>query len=930
MDAIKTITSNVITHINNNYDDVVSEDELAKLVNIYSTMFDVNDDDKKKIIDEISSRLKVRMDVGSVIKKETHKPWYLNAKANNECKFWGRYRQYLITTKEFAPEAVNAIDRATDSIMDLLGDPNSKYNFSNKGLVIGDVQSGKTSTYTALINKAADAGYQIIILLTGTIEKLRQQTQSRLDEGFVGLDSKGFVRKESNINVGVGNIDSSIYACSLTSTTNDFLQPVANNLNIKLQSLSSPVIFVLKKNKSVLEKLERWLRLYNANDANNGKIDAPMLLIDDEADNASVNTKKEDESPSAINGCIRKMLDVFTHSTYVAFTATPYANIFINPDSDEEMLSDDLFPEDFIYALDAPTNYIGASSVFTDDGEYNFILKTNDDCETFLPENHKKEFEPNELPLSLKEAICSFFITNTIRDLRGQEGTHRSMLVNISRFIGVQTKVANIIDDFVREYMIEFKNYCKLGKVGEKHKAISFSKKVYETHFVNMNYKNKDEIFDWETIQKNLYKSCSSIVVRTINGTNSKRNLNYNEYEVQGLRIIAVGGFSLSRGLTLEGLSTSYFYRNSKMYDTLMQMGRWFGYRKGYSDLCQIWMSERSIEWYEYITEAQEDLKHEVKKMMNAGCTPRDFGLGVRNDIGSLMVTAVNKMRSAEDYSKAISLSGTVVETKYLDLDEKINKTNNKIIYAWIDKLSNDGYKFTNEKIYGNSVVELEQSKHRQILSIPKNYIIDLLSSFHVNVFNFDFVPESIIDIIKDKREKLDYWDLIIADNSKNNEEIISDNLALGPVARSFTINEDKKYIQMSGSKSRLGSTNYAKGGLVKEEVEIIQDRANKNRASTEKNKSYTQNDYFNTGYKRNPLLIIYPVLLTENKKEIEHPELIEAYKNLVFGLAIGIPDIDGKKKITHNYKINKVKMREIIGVDNDDDYDEETEDEND
>ena len=131
MDAIKTITSNVITHINNNYDDVVSEDELAKLVNIYSTMFDVNDDDKKKIIDEISSRLKVRMDVGSVIKKETHKPWYLNAKANNECKFWGRYRQYLITTKEFAPEAVNAIDRATDSIMDLLGDPNSKYNFSH-------------------------------------------------------------------------------------------------------------------------------------------------------------------------------------------------------------------------------------------------------------------------------------------------------------------------------------------------------------------------------------------------------------------------------------------------------------------------------------------------------------------------------------------------------------------------------------------------------------------------------------------------------------------------------------------------------------------------------------------------------------------------------------------------------------------------------
>lgn len=928
----KMILNQVMSYIDCRYkNNVVSEEDLSKFVNFYADCplsEPLSETEKNEVINELLSRLRVRMDVGSVIKKKEHKPWYMNSKESNGSEYWDRYRDYLIREEEFPIETVNAIDRSTDSIMDLLGNPKSDYGFFNKGLVIGDVQSGKTSTYTALINKAADAGYQIIILLTGTIEKLRQQTQSRIDEGFVGLDSYGHANKKLDSKVGVGKINGSFSACSLTTTMADFNQATAKAFNIELQNLSSPVIFVLKKNKSVLEKLEEWLKYYNA-DGVNRKIDTPMLLIDDEADNASVNTSKEDESPSTINACIRKLLHVFTHSTYVAFTATPYANIFIDPDTDDEMLNDDLFPEDFIYVLDTPTNYIGAKSVFMEDGEYNFIVNNNDDCEEFLPEKHKKGFEPNELPLSLKEAICAFFITNVIRDLRGQEGTHRSMLINISRFIDVQHEVAKKVDEFVRDFRTEYKSYGKSGKKAEKHSAISFTKNVYEKYYVNLKAGKKGDIFDWETIQPNLSKSCSSIVVKTVNATNSKKNLNYDDYKGQGLRIIAVGGFSLSRGLTLEGLSTSYFYRNSKMYDTLMQMGRWFGYRKGYDDLCKLWMSDRSFDWYEYITEASEDLKHEVKKMMNANSTPRDFGLGVRNDVVSLMVTAVNKMRSAGDYSRAISLCGTVIETRYLDLDETIQKENNSVIYEWIDKLLLDGYQFTTVKKVDGLDEELDQKRHKQMLSIPKEYIIELLTKFNINVFNFDFESNSIINSIKDeKNEQFNYWDLIIADNSQNKEEKIASNLSLGPIGRSFTINEEKKYIQMSGTKSRLGSVNYAKGGLTDAEVKIIQSRADKNKSSTEK-KNYNQNDYFNTGYKRNPLLIIYPVLLTENKKEIEHQELIEPYKNLVYGIALGFPDIDGKGKVVQNYKINKIKMKEILGVE-DDDFDEELENEND
>ncbi len=921
----ETVISQVIIQLNNEEDVVPGEAKIKELINIFSMINPLNDEEKEEVIKEIFSRLNVRMDIGSII-KTTHKSWYMNAKANNEDKYWNRYKQYLLSKKGFAPDAVNSIDKSTDLMMDLFGNPHDKDVFSRRGLVIGDVQSGKTSTYTALINKAADAGYQVIILLTGTIEKLRQQTQSRLDEGFVGFSSFDSLENKSKVCVGVGEYDGSINAVCLTSTRNDFNAKVANTINLKISSLNEPVIFVLKKNKSVLEKLEKWLTTLNIS---SGKIDSPMLLIDDEADNASVNTKKIDEDPSTINKCIRRLLDVFTRSTYVAFTATPYANIFINPDSDDAMENEDLFPEDFIYALDAPTNYIGASSIFPENGDCHYMLHNNDDCEDFVPEKHKKDFEPNNLPKSLKEALCSFFIANTIRDLRGEKNTHRSMLINISRFINVQERIQEIVENFVNDYTQTYRNYGNMGKLAETHNEIAFTKEVYEKYFFNLNTKNKGDMFSWDVVEKQLSRSCQPIQVKTVNGLNSQQNLNYEINDQYGLRIIAVGGFSLSRGLTLEGLSTSYFYRNSKMYDTLMQMGRWFGYRNGYADLCQVWMSDQSAEWYAYISEAQDDLKHEVKKMMHVNGTPKDFGLGIRNDKNSLLVTALNKMRSAEDYERTISLCGTVVETRYIDLDEKINAKNNEIIYYWLNDIFENGYKTTMVKEINGELKPLNQ-KHTQILSVDSKYIIELMQKINVNRYNFDFQTESIINMIQsDNKNLFSKWDIIIADNNENAPQKICNYLSLGPVNRSFTINKESKFIHMSGSKSRLGSVNYAKGGLTTDEVKYIEEIAEKNRSKTDTKKSFNQNDYFMNGYRRNPLLVIYPVSLNNNKNIIENPELIKEYKDLIFGLAVGFPSIDGEKKTTYKYKVNAVKWREIMGIDSfDDDFDEEILDE--
>lgn len=314
----------------------VTEEAILNFVNVFSTVNPLTDEEKNEVIRELHASLSVRIDRGACVKEKDHVPWYNAAKADIRPVFWDRYRMYLQKEQGWNVKILDELERSTDEIMDLLGNPRQADGFQRRGLCIGDVQSGKTSNYIGLINKAADAGYRVIILLTGTIEKLRRQTQGRIDEGFIGLDSTAFTRDNKNdVWVGVGCINPSVSGWAVTSTSSDFNAATAKKIVGQLSSINAPVIFVLKKNKSVLEKLEKWLRLYNATTISEKtkKIELPMLLIDDEADNASVNTKDMD-SPTAINAAIRKLLKLFVKANYVGFTATPYANIFIDPDSE--------------------------------------------------------------------------------------------------------------------------------------------------------------------------------------------------------------------------------------------------------------------------------------------------------------------------------------------------------------------------------------------------------------------------------------------------------------------------------------------------------------------------------------------------------------------------------------------------------------------
>jgi len=877
----------------------------------------------------LEERYSITMDTGTLLKEENYKKWYHNSKAERGTDYWDRYIRYLVNDVNLPQAVINKIDEASEDIMDVLGDPISGTDFQRKGLIIGSVQSGKTSNYTALINKAADSGYKVIILLTGTIEKLRKQTQGRIDEGFVGMDSRNKKINKRNTYLGAGKYNNKVNVASFTTTEKDF---DLKGLNMRLSSVADPVIFVIKKNKSILEKLHYWLKGKNA-DQSTGMIDFPLLLIDDEADNASVNTNDPDKDPTAINKGIRNLLKLFRKYSYVAFTATPFANIFIDPQLEVES-NDDLFPKDFIYLLEQPSNYVGPLEMYSEKGQYHYMIRYNDDMENVLELKHKNGSQISTLPRSLKTSILLFLLANAVRDLRGQEKKHRSMLIHVSRFISVQKAVQE-----------QVKNYFNFAKEQIKHYALSETEEpfIQELHdlfekeygkgqatYGEKSFKKKEIEEQWSAIKRVLYKAISPIQVHTVNSGSASQRMNYDEYE-EGLRLIAIGGLSLARGLTLEGLTISYFYRNTKMYDTLMQMGRWFGYRDGYSDLCRLWTSQESAGWYEHIAEATEELRHEIKRMSRENKRPIDFGLRVRSaEDTPLIVTARNKLRHSEQIKLVRQLNGRMIETAILPSNKQEIEANNNVIERWL---------VDNQRYYVKDTDRFKLGRQKPTFKdVPKETIIELLTIVEYPYMN-EFSKDSIfVNEIKKSTSKIfDEWDVVVATNrlKEDEEPKVFGEIRISPITRSFDFFGTAHYVRLSKSKKRLGSTDYALAGLMKEQMELIRDNVNdllngqKNRRGGQK--AATQNMYFNTGISRNPLIVIYPVqLLSSNGVDTEVDRYVDTLNNqLITGISIGIPDIQGVQSVTYEYVVNKVYQMELIEgsssqVDWDEDYDED------
>lgn len=632
---------------------------------------------------------------------EDHVEWLSERRGQIEWRFWDRYRTYLEDVNNWAPRTVRRLDEITDEILGRLEDPQREGAWDRRGMVVGQVQSGKTSNYIGLICKAADAGYRLIVVLAGTHNSLRSQTQLRLDSGFLGFDTQQrFFFDQSNRRIGVGALPGvplyTVHSLTSSEESGDFKLSVARQANMMIGS--DPILLVVKKNGSILRNLIKWATLIQQErHPESGRLvvpDVPLLVIDDEADHASVNTKDThydengvadpDSNPTVINGRIRQLLHQFEKSAYVGYTATPFANIFIYEDAFSEEHGQDLFPKNFIVRIPPPGNYIGPNDVFgtAEDPAAGLeeraalpIVRVIDDHEAWIADGHKKDDRVGPLPDSLKQAIRSFILVCAARSAHGQADVHNSMLIHVTRFTAVQA----VATEQVKDELASLKLRLRYGDGGSSDQLIHELRELWERDFVPTTAMLDDpdlEPLSWLSVRRALDQAAAKIEVMTINGT-ARDVLTYYEHR-NGLSVIAVGGDKLSRGLTLEGLCVSYYLRASKMYDTLMQMGRWFGYRPGYSDLCRLYTTAELRDWYRDITAANQELLNLFDHMADVGGTPKDFGLRVKSHPDGLLVTAPAKMRNGK--RMRLSFSDTISETIVFHRDANVVGANFRLV----------------------------------------------------------------------------------------------------------------------------------------------------------------------------------------------------------------------------------------------------------
>ena len=877
-------------------------DKADTLRKALQNVYPVTDEEFEGIKRRLRERIAVQMDIGVYIQDRNngHQSWLPAKKSQFEFFFWERYKRYLEGAKHWNPRVTASLGQVAEEILDLCGDP-SEEAFFIRGLVLGDVQSGKTANYTAICNKAADTGYRLIIVLAGMMENLRQQTQERLDAEFAGRKSEYFLdpkaaEETKNIPVGVGKYcgqaDATKKIASFTSVSKDFDSGILRSNNLSLENVNCPVLLVIKKNKRILNNLITWLRKNNTLNANEKIADLPLLLIDDEADNASVNTKDPDSDPTAINAGIRSLLGLFQRVTYLGITATPFANIFIDPTIDE-----DLFPADFIYTLKPPTDYIGAERIFGENSDSEHMLEEIDmiEKEAYIPTKHKKDLIVDDLPSDMYKAAYYFLLVNAIRDYRGDNGTHRTMMVHVSLYTDVQGQIKDIYNEWLGNVQSALRNYSKLS-----------AEKAEEIHHIHMLHNVWDEFglsvisgVSWECILHDyLWEAAEPVCVRAVNSKTGAASLDYYAHIEDGLRVIAVGENSMSRGLTLEGLCVSYFFRNTQMYDTLMQMGRWFGYRPNYGDLVKIWLSLDAMDWYGQITRAAEELKDEITAMRNAHQTPRDFGLKVRQDPGTLIVTARNKMRTATQLNQPVTVSGHLLETPRLKSSHVILEENEQVFKAFISKLDEMGHRLeeSNERTHGHFFWE----------KVSGVAIAQFLRDFETHPWHLSFNGRALAEYTE-KYHSGDEWDVVLVSSGEGraypNPIKCGDTDIIVNQTAKRKVSVKNKSIYVSGTKVRVGSGGCTKIGLLKDEIKQAAEAF-----KLEKNKKNVPDEAYLIE-KRAPILMLHIIEVSE---VIDSDDPTYKVPEFLFAIGVGIPKNKlGNRTVT--YMANMVEIENWI-----------------
>jgi hypothetical protein len=631
--------------------------------------------------------------------------WYQGPRTHASAH-WSLLRDHLANKEgPWTEEMIRSLDLASTSVMEHLAPPKSQKSLTSKGLVLGYIQSGKTANFSAVIAKAVDEGYKLIVVLSGMHNNLRLQTQARLTEELVNPKPE---------------------ACTTLTRIDekgDFDRRQSVTANRALGSKDGFTLVVLKKNTHVLRSFNNWIEKASAETLKG----CPTLIIDDESDQASVNTKEPDQDPTAINGHIRKLLGHFEVKSYIGYTATPFANVLINGDTEE-----DIYPRNFLICLEKPPTYFGPEELFGRMGIDGDDEKKPLPVTRIIPELEDNMVDGEEvIPDSLKTAIKSYILSATLRLFRGQRDQHIMMLVHTSHLIAEHDKVHVWVKDYLEKLQLDFDSLSELPD--------DFKQILIDDHFITSKFiTQQDSKVDLKKFFIEVKRFVERIEIILENSKSSDRLSFERDEPLWG---IVVGGNTLSRGLTLEGLTVSYFTRNSKQYDTLLQMGRWFGYRKGYVDLTRLFVSKKMKRNFYHLATVEQEIRDEINTMAANGERPIDIALRIRS-FPNLNITASNKMRNARKAS--LTFSGSKIQFRTINTSDPNLKDKN---FKALEGLLSNIHKSNAPKI----TPHFEEFKASHLYkNVSSEYILQFIESFHLNTDNLRFDPRLGIKYISD------------------------------------------------------------------------------------------------------------------------------------------------------------------------------------
>ena len=648
----------------------------------------------------------------------------------------------MLSADGWDADALRDLDDSSTKVVANLPNPTGEGSYQCRGLVLGYVQSGKTTNFTAVIAKAADAGYRLFIVLSGIHNALRQQTQDRLNEQIWEPQSGMWHRL----------------------TNEDDFKPT-DNVDALLTTQNQRVLAIVKKNGPRLRALKKWL--FEARPEL--LADCPILIVDDEADQATVNTAKPDRQPTTINKLIREIVNKVPKSAYVGYTATPFANVLIDPQDYE-----DLYPRDFIVDLPRPGVYIGPEAIFgrepldfdeeedSDDG-HDFVRSVDSsEIDDLRPKGAAKrhEFEARVTD-SLDAAIRYFLMSTAARRIRRKGNRHATALVHTSQHIDVHERTAEAISIHLNSLAAKLSNRDSVLLEALEHQWTDECEKVSAAEF-------DLESVTWAEVSGELPAVAAAAEVITDNSRSIER-LSFDDHNPRV--IVAVGGNTLSRGLTLEGLAVSFFVRTASAYDTLLQMGRWFGYRNGYADLTRIWMTDEMRAWFHHLATVEQEIRYDIERLETEHLTPEQFGVRIRTH-PKLAITAAAKMQNAR--RAEASYSGRRVQTILFDHNEREWLTDNieagRALIAATD----------------GCLRRPEKSGLTVIRGVDIHHIIGFLAAYHFHENSRDLDGELMSRYILARREdgELPFFNIAVMGRTSNSDYLGELDLGLASATR--------------------------------------------------------------------------------------------------------------------------------------------------